>query len=348
MRHREQVRIIAVIALVCASLAFTIGLKAALDPSLAASPEPANQQKGDQKKKAQQRQDTQKDRQSRDNGDGPIKIDTEMVQLDVKVTDQNGQSVAGLTKSDFTVYDDKVSQNIESVSREEAPVSMGLVIDTSGSMGPRLVTVMEAARRLIRQMRPDDEAFLVQFKTDAELLHEFTSDQRALEDGLKKLYAHGGTALLDAIIATADYAQQNGKQRRKALVVISDGLDKNSSAKEKKVVEVMKQDEVQVYLVGYVQEDEPGMIFGGPGKRARDLLTRLAEDSGGRAFFPTDVSETPAIAAQIAKDLRSQYVVSYYPTNDKRDNGFHAIRVVVNHGDSRKLFARTRQGYFAR
>jgi Ca-activated chloride channel family protein len=113
-------------------------------------------------------------------------------------------------------------------------------------------------------------------------------------------------------------------------------------------MEVIKEDEVQLYLVGYVDEEESGGPFGrSPAKKAKDLLTRLAEDSGGRAFFPGDVSETPAIAAQIAKDLRAQYVISYYPNNDRRDGSFHSVRVLVNLRDNRKLIARTRQGYYA-
>jgi Ca-activated chloride channel family protein len=271
-----------------------------------------------------------------------------MVQLDVKVTDQTGRSIPGLTKNDFIVYEDKVSQRIESVSSEEAPVSMGLVIDTSGSMRSKIYTVSDAACGLIRQMRPDDEAFLAQFKTEAELVQEFTSDRRELEDTLGHLYVNGGTALLDAIIAAADHEHEKGKRLRKALVVITDGVEKNSSAKEREVMEAMKEDEVQVYLVGFVDEEESFSLFGrSPAKKAKDLLIRLAEDSGGRAFFPTDVRETPAIAAQIAKDLRAQYVISYYPCNDRHDGSFRSVGVVVDHGDNRKLIARTRQGYYA-
>jgi VWFA-related protein len=222
---------------------------------------------------------------------------------------------------------------------------MGLAIDTSGSMRAKLYTVSDAARGLIRQMRPDDEVFLAQFQTEAELVQEFTSDRRELEEALRRIYASGGTALLDAIIATADHAREKGKRRRKALVVITDGLEKNSSVKEKAVIEAMKEDEVQLYLVGFVDEGEPGWPFGrSPAKKAKDLLIRLAEDSGGRAFFPGDVSETPAIAAQIAKDLRAQYVISYYPSNNRHDGSFHSVRVVVN---NRKLIARTRQGYYS-
>ncbi len=191
-------------------------------------------------------------------------------------------------------------------------------------------------------------ASIAQFKTEAELVQEFTSSRRELEDALGHLSVDGGTALLDAIIATADHAREKGKRRRKALVVITDGVEKNSSVKENEVIEVMKEDEVQLYLVGFVDEDESFSLFGrSRAKKAKDLLIRLAEDSGGRAFFPTDVRETPAIAAQISKDLRAQYVISYYPSNDKHDGSFHSVRVVVNHGDNRKLIARTRQGYYA-
>src|SRR5262245_8914721 len=349
MRYREQGRVILVLALVCACLTITIGLATAQNPPQPPAARLVNQQKGDQKKKTPQRQEERAERQSQDTGSGSIKIPTEMVQLDVKVTDQNGLPVAGLTRDDFVVYEDKVSQSIESVSREEAPVSMGLVIDTSGSMRPKIYTVSDAARGLIRQMRPDDEAFLSQFKTETELVQEFTSSRRELEDALGHLTVNGGTALLDAIIATADHARENGKRRRKALVVITDGLEKNSSVKEKEVIEVMKEDEVQLYLVGFVDEDESFSLFGkSRAQKAKDLLIRLAEDSGGRGFFPTDAGETPAIAAQIAKDLREQYVISYYPNNDKHDGSFRSVRVVVDHGGEGKLIARTRKGYYAR
>jgi Ca-activated chloride channel family protein len=282
-----------------------------------------------------------------------IRIETDLVQLDVTVIDQNGQPVFDLTEADFTVYEDKVQQKIESVSREEVPISLGLVIDTSGSMRMKLQTVSEAASSLIKQMQPKDEAFIAQFKVEPELVVDFTGDKRELEDALGELFTGGGTALLDAIIATSDYAQQRGKQRRKALVVITDGLEKNSSVKEKEVLEAIKENEVQLYLVGFIDEEETkketkGLFDRSPAKKARELLNRLAEDSGGRSFFPQNVSEMPAIAAQIAKDLRTQYVISYYPSNEKRDGSFRKVQVVVNPRGNRKLIVRTRQGYYAR
>jgi VWFA-related protein len=345
MRHREQVRVMIVIAPVCAFLALTLVPATAQNQSQLTPARSLNHQRSDQRKTSSRRQESQDGPRSQDPGDASIKIPTEMVQLDVKVTDQSGRPVSGLTKDDFVVYEDKISQSIESVSSEEAPLSMGLAIDGSGSMFPRLHTVSNAARILIRQMRPDDEAFLAQFNTLAELVQEFTSDQRKLEDALKRLYATGGTALLDAIIATADHTHEKGKRRRKALIVITDGLDKNSLMKEKEVIEAMKEDEVQLYLVGFVDPGASTWMFGrSPGRRAKNLLVRLAEESGGRAFFPTDLSEMAAISAQIAKDLRAQYVISYYPNNDRRAGIFHSVRVMVN---NRKLIARTRQGYYS-
>ncbi len=131
--------------------------------------------------------------------------------------------------------------------------------------------------------------------------------------------------------------------------MITDGLERNSSVKEKEVMEAIKENEVQVYLVGFISEDEPQGLFNrSPARKAKELLTRLAEDSGGRAYFPKEVSEMAAIAAQIGKDLRTQYVVSYYPSNQSRDGKFRTVKVTVAPKDTRKLIARTRQGYYAR
>jgi len=283
-------------------------------------------------------------------GQDHIKIPTDLVRLDVTVVDQNNNPVSNLKKEDFSVYEDNVKQMIDHVSREETPVSFGMVIDTSGSMRSKLQTVSDAALFLIRQMWRDDEAFVAPFGAGAELGQDFTSDRSELEEAIGRLSAGGGTALLDAIIATADYAQEKGKRPRKALIVISDGLEKNSSVKEKEVMEAIKEDEVQVHLIGIIDEGmKERSLFGkSPAKWAKELLTRIANDSGGRAYFPKDIGEIPAIAAQIAKDLRTQYVVSYYPANDKRDGSFRAIQVVVNTVGGRKLIAHARLGYYVR
>ena len=339
------------------SLALIIGLLSlpsirsagAQDPPRPPEPKQTQHPKDPKDRKGAQRQGAQADEQIAP-GEDRIVLNTELVLLDVTVVDQNNMPVFNLKKEDFSVFEDRIKQTVESVSREEVPVSFGLVIDTSGSMRSKLQTVSDAAVMLIKQMRQDDEAFVASFKAEPELVQDFSADRRELEDAISELYTSGGTALLDAIIATADYAHEKGKQRRKALVIFSDGLEKNSSVKEKEVMEAIKEDEAQVYLVGFIDEDmDEKSLFGkSPAKKAKDLLSRIADDSGGRAFFPKDIGEIPAIAAQIAKDLRTQYVVSYYPTNDKRDGTYRTIQVGINNTSSRKLIARTRRGYYAR
>jgi Ca-activated chloride channel family protein len=350
MLNRTTFRIIS-LAMILALLRIpAIYDASAQDPPQPPKPKQSQQQQNDpRERKGAQRQGEQVDDPGTP-GEGRIKIETDLVNLDVTVIDQNNNYVFNLKKEDFSVYENNVKQTIDNVSREEVPVSFGMVIDTSGSMQPKLQSVSDATISLIKQMRHDDEAFVASFKVEADLVQEFTDDRRELEDAIRRLYTSGGTALLDAIIATADYAQEKGKQRRKALVIFSDGLEKNSSSKEKAVLEVIKEDEVQVYLVGFIDRGmEDKILFRkSPAQRAKDLLSRIADDSGGRAYFPKDISEVPAIAAQISKDLRTQYVVSYYPVNDKRDGAFRTIQVSVNHVGGRKLIARTRRGYYAR
>lgn len=349
MKCRHAFRL-ALVLLITALLSVPVLYRAgAQDPPQPPQPKTSPQQQKDPKeKKGAQRQGAQADEQVP--GEDRIKIDTDLVNLDVTVIDQHNTPIFDLNAGDFTVYEDKVKQPIESVSREEVPISFGLVIDTSGSMRSKLQTVTDAALSLVKVMRQEDEAFVASFKAEPELIQDFTSDKRELEDALGELYASGGTSLLDAIIATADYAQEKGKRRRKALVIISDGLEKNSSVKEKEVMEAIKEDEVQVYLVGFIDDemDEKSLFGKSSAKKAKDLLLRIADDSGGRAYFPKDLSEIPTIAAQIAKDLRTQYVISYYPTNENRDGTFRTVTVSVNQKGGRKLIARTRRGYYAR
>ena len=351
-----------IFALVVALWALTaIGFLAATAQQ---QPAPASQQaptkeeptKGD-KKKDDKRKDNRQDavvkqdpRPVLGEKDETIKIDTDLVQLDVLVVDPTSAPVTDLTKDNFTIFEDKIKQEIESVDRTEVPLSFGLVIDTSGSMRSKLQTVTDAGLSLIRSMHKDDEGFVAQFKAEPELVQDFTQDKRELEDAMGELFTSSGTALLDAIIATADYAQEKAKHKRRAIVVITDGVEKNSVVKEKEVLEAIKEDEVQIYLVGFIDEDESAAgLFGKNGsKRAKELLIRIAEDSGGRHFFPKDISEMADIAKQIAKDLRTQYIVSYQPTNPNKDGTFRKVRVEVNSKDNRKLSARTRQGYTAR
>lgn len=318
------------------------------EPQKPATTQPPAKQDDPNKKKEPQRRGAEEDNQP-ETGE-TFRIDTDLVLLDVAVIDQTGKPIMNLTTEDFQVFEDKVKQNVEYVDRVDAPLSLGIVIDTSGSMRTKLQTVSDSALSLVKQLKDNDEAFISQFKAEAELLCDFTRDKRELEDALNSLFTGGGTALLDAIIATADHAQEKGKQRKKALVVITDGVEKNSSWKEKEVIKAIQEDDVQVYLIGILDESDEGTsLFGKSNtKKAKDLLIHLAEDSGGRAFFPKDASEMPAVMAQVAKDLRSQYVVSYTPTNAKKDGTYRSVKVLATPKDNRKMIVRTRQGYTAK
>lgn len=347
---RQSFRVLMAVLLAATIGLYVIDRTNAQDPPQPPQPKPTPTPKNQKDRKGSQRQGAQADQQAAD-PNMTISVDTEEVLLDVTVIDTgSNQPVFDLQKEDFTVFEDKVKQEIVSVKREEVPVSFGMVIDTSGSMRARLPQVVESGLQLVKQMRELDEAFVASFKAEPELVQDFTSDRRDLEDALNELYSSGGTSLLDAIVATSDYAQQKAKQRRKALIIISDGLEKNSGVKEKEVIEAIKENEVQLYLVGFVDEDADGggLFRKSDAKKARDLLSRLAEDSGGRVFFPKEISEMPAIADQIAKDLRTQYIVSYVPSNSNKDGTFRTVKVAVNPKGSRKLAARTRQGYYAR
>jgi Ca-activated chloride channel homolog len=278
--------------------------------------------------------------------EGP-QIGAELVELAVSVTDKANRPIFDLTKDKFAVAEDGVPQQIAFFNKEEAPISLGLVIDTSGSVRTKLETVVQAVTNLIRSNKPQDEVAVVEFKSQIELLEEFTTDERDVEDALGDLVAYGQTALLDAILLSGDYVQKEGRHRRKALLVVTDGLEKGSYYSYDQVAERVKQLDVRLYFIGFTKDlDQTGSIFRkSPKKNAEALLTKLAEDSGGRAYFPADLAELGPISDEIARDLRTIYALSYYPTNDKRDGTFRkvAVRVV---GDS-KFAVRTRTGYYA-
>ncbi len=354
-RQRLLIFAVTLLALIVTGL-FAVTAQQSPAPAVPQAPSSQQPKPKDDKNKEEKRRDNRQDSVEKqdpkplDGAGESIKIDTDLVELDVFVVDSTSAPVSNLTKENFAVFEDRIKQEIEAVDRKEVPLSFGLVIDTSGSMRSKLQTVTDAGLNLIRSMQKDDEGFVAQFKAEPELVQDFTKDKRELEDAMGELFTSSGTALLDAIIATADYAQEKAKNRRRAIIVITDGVEKNSVVKEKEVLEAIKEDEVQIYLVGFIDEDESAAgLFGKSGsKRAKELLQRIAEDSGGRYWFPKDISEMGDIAKQIAKDLRTQYVVSYSPTNPSKDGTFRRVKVEVTSKDKRSLIARTRQGYTAK
>lgn len=280
--------------------------------------------------------------------DTPIRLGTDLVVLDVTVLDPANKPVTDLTKESFQVTEDKVAQKIEFFGREQVPVSIVFAIDTSGSMRTKIDTVIKACGNLVKESRGGDELAVIEFKLQPDLLEEFTNNANDVIDTLQGLIASGQTAMLDALYLAADYANKEAKNRRKAVILVTDGLDKDSYYKFNEVVEHMREIDVQIYLIGFTNDlDRDSAIFKKSAKdKAETLLSKLADDTGGKAFFPKELSEVHTIAQAISSDLRTQYAIGYYPTNSKKDGSFRSVKVQVN-STARRLVARTRPGYTA-
>jgi Ca-activated chloride channel family protein len=278
----------------------------------------------------------------------PVKIGTDLVTLDVTVLDPSSKPVLDLKEEHFQVFEDKVQQQIAFFSREQVPVSVVFAIDTSGSMRAKLDTVIKASVNIVKESRKDDEVAVIEFKDQPELLEEFTTNIDDVIDTLQGLIASRQTAMLDALYLGADYANKEGKNRRKAVVIVTDGLDKDSYYKFNEVVDHLREVDVQVYLIGFTSdlEKDGGLFKKSPKGKAEELLKKLAEETGGKAFFPRELVEVHQVAQEISTDLRTQYSIGYYPSNSNKDGSFRSVKVAVNAGN-RRLVARTRNGYVA-
>ncbi|HVQ40070.1 MAG TPA: VWA domain-containing protein [Pyrinomonadaceae bacterium] len=287
-----------------------------------------------------------------------IVVNTELVTLNVRVIDRNNRPIGNVQQSEFRVWEDGVPQPIEYFTREEVPISYGLAVDTSGSLRSQLQSVIDAGKTIVNSNRPGDETFLVRFISSdkIETVQDFTANQELLIDGIDSLYVEGGqTAVVDAVYLTADHVAEYKKgddndRRRRAMIVITDGEDRNSFYSPDKLFARLREADVQIYVIGFVNEldKEGGLIRKSPRDKAVNLLNKIASETGGRAFFPQSLSELPQIATEIVRDLRTQYVVAYNPTNKARDGSFRAIKVSVEEASSRdKRIALTRNGRVA-
>jgi Ca-activated chloride channel homolog len=281
--------------------------------------------------------------------DYSIKKDVNLVVLHVSVVNDRGQFVPGLKQSDFHVLEDKADQKISVFSQEDVPVSMGLVIDNSGSMRDKRPQVNAAALTLVKTSNPQDEAFVVNFNDDFYLdtVHDFTSDIAEMKDALERIDARGSTALYDAVIGSLDHLKKAAKDK-KVLLVVTDGVDNASRRTLANAVQEAQRSDALIYSVGIFSDDDIKHNRGDM-KKARRALTELATSTGGLAFFPENVSDTESICAQIARDIRNQYTVAYYPTNTARDGSYRTVQITVapQRGQN-KLQVRTRTGYYAR
>jgi Ca-activated chloride channel homolog len=292
--------------------------------------------------------------------DSIIRINAELVQLHVRVIDRNNRPINNVQQSEFHIFEDGVPQPIETFTREEVPISYGLAVDTSGSLRSQLQSVVDAGKTIINSNKRGDETFLVRFISSdkIETVQDFTDNKELLMDGLDSFYVEGGqTAIIDAIYLSAEHVSEYRKgdesdRRRRALIVITDGEDRNSFYKQEQLFTRLREEDVQIFVIGFVNEldKEAGLIRKSPREKAVNLIKRLASETGGRAFFPESISELPQIANEIIRDLRTQYVISYNPTNKTQDGTYRAIKVSVDQpsGDSDKRIALTRTGRVAR
>jgi len=289
-----------------------------------------------------------------------LRTNTDLVQLHVRVIDRNNRPINNIRQDEFHVFEDGVPQPIADMTREEVPISYGLAVDTSGSLRSQLPTVIEAGKTIINSNRQGDETFLVRFISSdkIETVQDFTDSKELLNDGLDSFYVEGGqTAIIDAVYLSAEHVSEykkgdpQGDRRRRALIVITDGEDRNSFYKQEQLFARLREEDVQIFVIGFVNEleKEAGFIRKSPRERAVNLINKLAEETGGRAFFPESVSELPQIANEIIRDLRTQYVLAYNPTNKAPDGTFRAIKVTVDQpANSDKRIALTRNGRLAR
>ena len=269
-----------------------------------------------------------------------FRADVRLVPLHVTVVNKSGHLLTDLTQKAFHVYENGVEQPIKKFIREDVPVSMGLIVDNSGSMRTKRQRVEASALALVKASNPQDEVFIVNFNDEAFLDQPFTSDLKELERGLAKIDSRGGTAMRDAIRMSIDYLKENGKKDKKVLVVVTDGDDNNSSGTLENLVKAAQQSEVLIYTVGLLSDEEKREA-----RRATRALNAIAEATGGKSYYPKELKDVDGVCQQVAHDIRSQYIITYSPTNSALDGSFRQIKLVVNAPNH--PVARTRSGYYA-
>jgi VWFA-related protein len=258
------------------------------------------------------------------------------------VVDKKGTFITDLKREAFRVFEDGVEQPIKVFKQEDVPVSLGLIIDNSGSMRPKRKRVEIAALQLVKASNPIDEVFIVNFNEDAYLDVPLTSDIKKLEAGLTRIDSRGGTAFRDALSMSLDHVKEKGKKDKKVLLLITDGDDTASSDTNplEKLLAKAQRTEVLIFAIGILNEERAREA-----KRAKRALDMLARQSGGVAHFPETLEAVEAMAIAIAKEIRSQYIIAYSPTKPD-DGAFHQVKLTVKAPGNPTV--RTRSGYYAK
>jgi Ca-activated chloride channel homolog len=299
---------------------------------------------------AQDRSQPQKQGQGGKDSSYTLSIEALEVQLPISVLDKEGRPVDGLKQENFQVFEDKVQQTIKTFRHEDIPLSLGLVIDNSGSMRNKRERVNSSALAFVRESNPEDESFIVNFDDSAYLEQDFTSSIGDLIDALENIDARGETALYDALYLAAEKVTKDGKKDKKTILLITDGEDNASKYGINKVIEVLRQSKVTVYAVGLLEEDDQrgGLFKKPPSKKAKEDLIKFAEITGGQAYFPKSLEEVEELVKHIAHDIRNHYTITYTPTNTKLDGSWREITVKITPPKNMpKMTLHAKQGYYA-
>jgi len=289
-------------------------------------------------------QQGQGDEITKENGRFTLRANAFEVRLNASVLDSSDHVVDSLSESAFKIYEDGQLQKIVGFRHEDLPISLGILIDSSGSMYDKRPSVDAAALNLVKLSNPKDEAFVVDFNSEPYIDQDFTSSIAKLQQGLAYMKAGGGTALYDAVIASADYLSKNAKQSKQVLLIVTDGDDNSSNATlEEAIQRVQALDGPSIYCIG--------LLFGGDlnhkdSKHSREVLTQLSEETGGQAYFPKTLRDVDGIAQQVAQDIRSQYMIEYHSTKPMSVPGYRTIHVEASEKGYHGLRVRTRAGYF--
>jgi VWFA-related protein len=267
--------------------------------------------------------------------------ETNLVTLHVSVLDKSDHLITDIPRSAFHVYEDGEEQEIRLFQREDVPVSMCILIDSSGSMRDKHASVVAAALALVRESNPDDEVCFVNFNDDAYIDQDFTNDLDKLEEAMSKIDSRGGTAMRNAISGAMDWVVERGQRDKKVLVVVTDGNDNASEYLLEDLVRKVRDNEVLIYLIGLLNDEVRSEA-----RKAKRALEDLAEASGGLDYYPKDLTEVREITPQIAHEIRNQYIVAYRPSNENLDGTYRRIKVEVK-GVRNVDDVRTRTGYFA-
>lgn len=280
----------------------------------------------------------------RDHGIYTLRRNVDEVVLNCTVVDDKAHLVEDLTRDDFRVFEDNAPQTIVSFQHSDLPVSLGIIVDNSGSMRDKRAAVDEAALDLVRASNPEDEAFVVNFSDEAFLDQDFTSSIPKLSDALTHIESRGGTALYDAVIASADHLAQGARHPKQVLLIITDGEDDASSdTLEQAIRRIQDLQGPVVYSIG--------LLFGpdnsaGEVRRARRALQELSDETGGLAFFPHSLAEVDSVTAEVARDIRNQYTIGYHSSIPMTLSGYRVVRVEAKAAHHGKLYVRTRSGYY--